>query len=75
MLRSFRRARWAWIAARVMRHPFRVAGPVLVLLLIAGIPFFQIQLSTGQNLEDLPRTPSGKIQKFKLREAAKEAGL
>jgi uncharacterized membrane protein YdfJ with MMPL/SSD domain len=49
---------WAWIAARVMRHPFRVAGPVLVLLLIAGIPFFQIQLSTGQNLEDLPPTPA-----------------
>ena len=49
---------WAWIAARVMRHPFRIAGPVLALLLIAGIPFFQIQLSTGQNLEDLPPTPA-----------------
>ena len=49
---------WAWIAARVMRHPFRIAGPVLALLLILGIPFFQIQLSTGQNLEDLPPTPA-----------------
>ncbi|HEX6475531.1 MAG TPA: MMPL family transporter [Candidatus Limnocylindria bacterium] len=49
---------WAWIAARVMRHPLRIAGPVLALLLIAGIPFFQIQLSTGQNLEDLPPTPA-----------------
>jgi uncharacterized membrane protein YdfJ with MMPL/SSD domain len=49
---------WAWIAARVMRHPFRIAGPVLALLLIAGIPFFQIQLSTGQNIEDLPPTPA-----------------
>jgi RND superfamily putative drug exporter len=49
---------WAWIAARVMRHPFRIAGPVLALLLIAGVPFFQIQLSTGQNLEDLPPTPA-----------------
>ena len=51
-------ATWAWIAARVMRHPFRIAVPVLALLLIAGIPFFQIQLSTGQNLEDLPPTPA-----------------
>ncbi|HEX5578299.1 MAG TPA: MMPL family transporter, partial [Candidatus Limnocylindria bacterium] len=49
---------WAWIAARVMRHPFRIAGPVLALLLVLGIPFFQIQLSTGQNLEDLPPTPA-----------------
>ncbi|HKO33305.1 MAG TPA: MMPL family transporter [Candidatus Limnocylindria bacterium] len=49
---------WAWIAARVMRHPFRTAGPVLALLLILGIPFFQIQLSTGQNIEDLPPTPA-----------------
>ncbi len=49
---------WAWIAARVMRHPLRIAGPVLALLLIAGIPFFQIQLSTGQNIEDLPPTPA-----------------
>ncbi len=49
---------WAWIAARVMRHPLRIAGPVLALLLIAGIPFFQIQLSTGQNISDLPPTPA-----------------
>jgi uncharacterized membrane protein YdfJ with MMPL/SSD domain len=49
---------WAWIAARVMRHPFRTAGPVLALLLVLGIPFFQIQLSTGQNIEDLPPTPA-----------------
>src|SRR4029079_14154042 len=32
--------------------------PVLALLLILGIPFFQIQLSTGQNLADLPPTPA-----------------
>ena len=36
----------------------RIAGPVLALLLIAGIPFLQIQLSTGQNLDDLPPTPA-----------------
>ncbi|HET6820388.1 MAG TPA: MMPL family transporter [Candidatus Limnocylindria bacterium] len=49
---------WAWIAARVMRRPFLVALPVLILLLIAGAPFLNIQLSTGQNLADLPPTPA-----------------
>jgi uncharacterized membrane protein YdfJ with MMPL/SSD domain len=49
---------WAWIAARVMRRPFVVAIPVLALLLLAGSPFLGIQLSTGQNLSDLPRIPS-----------------
>jgi RND superfamily putative drug exporter len=49
---------WAWIAARVMRRPILVAGPVLALLLLAGSPFLSIQLSTGQNLEDLPPTPA-----------------
>ena len=49
---------WAWVAARVMRRPFLVAVPVLLLLLVAGSPFLGIQLSTGQNLEDLPPVPS-----------------
>ena len=49
---------WAWIAARVMRRPLLVAVPVLALLLLAGSPFLGIQLSTGQNLEDLPDTPA-----------------
>jgi uncharacterized membrane protein YdfJ with MMPL/SSD domain len=49
---------WAWIAARVMRRPLLIAVPVLVLLLAAGSPFLGIQLSTGQNLEDLPPTPA-----------------
>jgi uncharacterized membrane protein YdfJ with MMPL/SSD domain len=49
---------WAWIAARVMRRPLLVAVPVLVLLLLAGSPFLSLQLSTGQNLSDLPRTPA-----------------
>ncbi|HET6381471.1 MAG TPA: MMPL family transporter [candidate division Zixibacteria bacterium] len=49
---------WAWIAARVMRRPIMIAGPVLVLLLLLGSPFASIQLSTGQNLEDLPPTPA-----------------
>ena len=50
---------WAWIAARVMRHPLPHRRPG------AGaaadrwaFPFFQIQLSTGQNIEDLPPTPA-----------------
>jgi RND superfamily putative drug exporter len=49
---------WSWIAARVMRRPFLIAVPVLALLLAAGSPFLNIQLSTGQNLEDLPPTPA-----------------
>lgn len=49
---------WAWIARRVMRRPLLVAVPVLAVLLVAGSPFFGIQLSTGQNLEDLPDTPA-----------------
>ena len=49
---------WAWIAARVMRRPVIVALPVLAVLLLAGSPFLGIQLSTGQNLADLPPVPS-----------------
>jgi RND superfamily putative drug exporter len=49
---------WAWIAARVMRRPFLVALPVLAVLLFAGSPFLKIQLSTGQNLTDLPAIPA-----------------
>ncbi|HSK94821.1 MAG TPA: MMPL family transporter, partial [Candidatus Angelobacter sp.] len=49
---------WGWIAARVMRRPILIATPVLALLLLAGSPFLSIQLSTGQNLEDLPPTPA-----------------
>ncbi|HEX2194622.1 MAG TPA: MMPL family transporter [Candidatus Limnocylindria bacterium] len=49
---------WAWIAARVMRRPLLIGVPVLAVLLLAGSPFLSIQLSTGQNLEDLPPTPA-----------------
>ncbi len=49
---------WAWIAARVMRRPILIAGPVLALLLVLGSPFLGIELSTGQNLADLPPTPA-----------------
>jgi len=49
---------WSWIAARVMRRPFLVAVPVLVLLIAAGSPFLSLQLSTGQNLKDVPETPA-----------------
>jgi RND superfamily putative drug exporter len=49
---------WAWIAARVMRRPLLIAVPVLAILLLAGSPFLSLQLSTGQNLSDLPATPA-----------------
>jgi Predicted drug exporters of the RND superfamily len=41
-----------------MRRPFLVALPVLAVLLVAGSPFLGIQLSTGQNLADLPPVPA-----------------
>jgi uncharacterized membrane protein YdfJ with MMPL/SSD domain len=49
---------WSRIARRVMRRPLLVATPVLALLILAGTPFFGIQLSTGGNLDDLPPSPS-----------------
>jgi RND superfamily putative drug exporter len=49
---------WGWIAARVMRRPVLIAVPVLAVLVALGSPFLSIQLSTGQNLEDLPATPA-----------------
>jgi RND superfamily putative drug exporter len=49
---------WAWIAARVMRRPILITIPVLALLLALGSPFLSIELSTGQNLEDIPPTPA-----------------
>jgi RND superfamily putative drug exporter len=41
-----------------MRRPILTAGPILVLLLVLGSPFLSIELSTGQNLEDIPPTPA-----------------
>ncbi len=49
---------WGWVAARVMRRPFLISVPVLVVLVALGSPFLSTQLSTGQNLEDLPDTPA-----------------
>jgi RND superfamily putative drug exporter len=49
---------WGWIAARVMRHPILIVTPVLAVLIALGLPFLSIQLSTGQNLQDLPKTPA-----------------
>ena len=49
---------WAWIASKVMKRPLLISLPALALLIIAGLPFLNIQLSTGQNLEDLPPTPA-----------------
>ena len=58
---------WAWIAARVMRHPFRIAGPVLALLLIAGIPFFQHPAVDRPE----PRGPAADPGAHRLRDAAR----
>ena len=55
---------WSRIAQRVMRRPLLVAAPVLVILLLAGTPFFGIQLSTGGNLDDLP--PSDSVAGFRV---------
>jgi RND superfamily putative drug exporter len=45
---------WTRIAHFVMRRPLRAAVPALAVLLLAGLPFFHLQLSTGGNLDDLP---------------------
>ncbi len=49
---------WSRVAARVMKRPLLIGGPILILLLLAGTPFLRIELSTGGNLEDLPDTPA-----------------
>jgi len=53
---------WARIARVVMRRPLLIATPVLLVLVLAGLPFFGIQLSTGGNLDDLP--PSDGVTGF-----------
>jgi uncharacterized membrane protein YdfJ with MMPL/SSD domain len=45
---------WSRIARFVMRRPLQVAAPALLVLLVAGLPFLHLQLSTGGNLDDLP---------------------
>ena len=45
---------WGRVARVVMRRPLLVATPVLVLLLVLGLPFLRIELNTGGNLDDLP---------------------
>ncbi|MGI8658355.1 MAG: MMPL family transporter [Candidatus Limnocylindria bacterium] len=55
---------WARIAGSVMRRPVLIATPVLAVLVLAGLPFFGIQLSTGGNLDDLP--PSESVTGFRI---------
>ena len=47
-----------------MRRPLLIATPVLILLVLAGLPFSGIQLSTGGNLDDLPPTPA--VEGFRI---------
>jgi uncharacterized membrane protein YdfJ with MMPL/SSD domain len=58
---------WGRVARNVMRRPILVATPVLMLLVLAGLPFFGIQLSTGGNLDDLPPSPG--VTGFRILEA------
>ena len=55
---------WSRVARRVMRRPLLIATPVLLVLVLAGLPFFGIQLSTGGNLDDLP--PSESVTGFEI---------
>jgi RND superfamily putative drug exporter len=55
---------WSRVARRVMRRPLLIATPVLLILVLAGLPFFGIQLSTGGNLDDLP--PSDGVAGFHI---------
>ena len=59
-----RRGVWARIARVVMRRPLLIATPVLALLILAGLPFAGIQLSTGGNLDDLP--PTEAVEGFRI---------
>ncbi|MCV0403243.1 MAG: MMPL family transporter [Chloroflexi bacterium] len=54
---------WGRVAGAVMRRPILIASPVLIVLILAGLPFFGIQLSTGGNLDDLP--PSDGVAGFR----------
>ena len=60
------RGYWARVARVVMAHPVAIATPVLIVLILAGLPFFGIQLSTGGNLDDLP--PSASVNGFRVLE-------
>ncbi|MGH2446110.1 MAG: MMPL family transporter [Candidatus Limnocylindria bacterium] len=55
---------WSRIARIVMRRPLLIATPVLLVLVLAGLPFVGIQLSTGGNLDDLP--PSESVTGFRV---------
>ena len=55
---------WSRIARRVMRRPLLIATPVLGALILAGLPFLSIQLSTGGNIDDLP--PSESVTGFRI---------
>ena len=57
---------WGGIARAVMRRPLLIATPVLLVLILAGLPFFGIQLSTGGNLDELP--PSASVTGFRILE-------
>jgi uncharacterized membrane protein YdfJ with MMPL/SSD domain len=57
---------WGRIARVVMRRPVAIATPVLILLIVLGLPFLGIQLSTGGNLDDLP--PSDSVTGFHVLE-------
>ena len=49
---------WSRIAAVVMRRPLLIGVPVLAALIVAGLPFLSLELSTGGNLAELPDTPA-----------------
>ncbi|HEX5040237.1 MAG TPA: MMPL family transporter [Candidatus Limnocylindria bacterium] len=57
---------WGRIARVVMRRPVAIATPVLIVLIVLGLPFFGIELSTGGNLDDLP--PSESVTGFHVLE-------
>jgi len=57
---------WGRIARVVMRRPVAIATPVLIVLIVLGLPFFGIELSTGGNLDDLP--PSESVAGFHVLE-------
>src|SRR5205823_4145937 len=59
---------WSRLAAFVLRHPWRVLVPVLVLLVVLGAPFTQARLSTPDARILPPDTPSRRAADLLSRE-------
>lgn len=56
--------RWAMWARQVLRHPYRLGIPALLLLAVMALPVSSIKLGVDWGLASLTGTPSGKGQQI-----------